>query len=428
MYVSALIEKLNNGCFDNSLLSLYSGKSVGARRERILTLANDFLNYYGDMDVMLFSSPGRTEFSGNHTDHNNGFSLAASIDLDIIALASPINGNTVRIKSRGFREDIADITSPSPSDFTRKRSSASIVSGVSDYLKKNGFNCKGFVAYTSSEIAIGSGLSSSAAFEVLCARIFSALYNDGKIPTIELAKAAKYAENIYVGKPCGLLDQLACATGGCIWVDFLDPNSPKIEKIDFSVKNHGYTLCTVNTGGSHSGLTKEYTEITSEMRSVAALMGKKTLRECDESDFMNRIPYLRSIVGDRTVMRAMHYFAENRRVNLQKEALQSGDINGFLKYVSESGDSSFKYLQNVYSRNDVQAQGISLAIALSERMGVVCRVHGGGFAGTVQAYVKDEFLDQYISSIESVFGEKSCHICKIRPYGVALIEEDGIKN
>jgi galactokinase len=164
------------------------------------------------------------------------------------------------------------------------------------------------------------------------------------------------------------------------------------------------------------------------MRSVAALMGKKTLRECDESDFMKRIPYLRSIVGDRTVMRAMHYFAENRRVNLQKEALQSGDIDEFLKHVTESGDSSFKYLQNVYSRNDVQAQGISLAIALSERMGVVCRVHGGGFAGTVQAYVKNEILDEYISSIESVFGEKSCHICKIRPYGVALIEEDGIKS
>ncbi len=428
MYVSVLIEKLNNGSFDDSILLLYPGKSVSSRRERILNLANDFLNYYGDLDVTLFSSPGRTELSGNHTDHNNGFSLAASIDLDIIALAAPISGNSIRIKSRGFREDIADITSPTPSHITRKRSSASIISGIADYLKKQGYNCGGFAAYTSSEIPIGSGLSSSAAFEVLCAKMFSALHNGNKIPTIELAKAAKYAENIYVGKPCGLLDQLACATGGCIWVDFINPNSPSIEKIDFYIKKYGYTLCTVNTGGSHSGLTKEYAEITSEMRSVAALMGRKTLRDCEESDFINRIPYLRSIVGDRTVMRAMHYFSENRRVNLQKNAILNGNIDKFLMLVKDSGDSSFKYLQNVYSKNDVQAQGISLAVALSERMGVVSRVHGGGFAGTIQAYVKSERIDEYKKYIESVFGENSCHICKIRPYGVAVIEENGINS
>lgn len=426
MFVSELISKTEDGSFDISLGSLYPLKDIAERRSRIVALASNFRELYGEQEVVLFSVPGRTELSGNHTDHNNGKVLAASVDIDIIAVAAKLSGNTVRMKSVGYREDVVDISSPNP-DSVRKGSSSAIIAGIADYFRKNGYNVGGFAAYTTSEVMTGSGLSSSAAFEVMCARILSEFYNGGSIPAMELAKAGRYSENEFFGKPCGLMDQAACASGGCLWMDFEDSADPKTEKIDFDLGKYGYSLCIVNTGGNHADLTEDYASVPSEMRSVAALMGKKTLRSCDEDDFMGRISYIRSNVGDRAVLRAMHFFAENKRVERQKKALLEGDIQSYLALVKESGNSSFKFLQNVYTNKNVAEQGLSLALAVTERFGAVCRVHGGGFAGTVQAYIPSDRVADYKAAIEAVFGEDSCRTYLIRPYGAAAIYEDKIK-
>ncbi len=426
MRASELIRKLQNGSFDNSIIALYPSKDVSNRRERLIGLAKGFYELYGDAEVKLFSVPGRTELSGNHTDHNNGRVLAASVDIDIVAIAAKSDDKTVRIKSVGYHEDRVDISSPSPQN-VRKGSSAAIVAGVADYFIKHGYRCGGFAAYTASDVISGSGLSSSAAFEVICARVFSEFYNDGNIPAMELAKSGKYAENEFFGKPCGLMDQAACASGGCLWMDFEDSENPKTEKIAFDIAKYGYSLCIVNTGGSHADLTDDYSSVPSEMHSIARLMGKQTLRNCDEEDFMRRICYLRTLVGDRACLRAMHYFAENKRVDLQKEALKNDDFDRFLDLVTKSGDSSFKYLQNVFTTK-ADEQGISLALALSERYGAVARVHGGGFAGTIQAYIKTEKTNDYKAAIESVFGKNSCKVYMIRPYGAAVVTENGIND
>ncbi len=426
MRAKELIKTINEGGYDTSVSLLYPTKEIYERRSRLVKLANDFLELYGDLDVMLFSVPGRTELSGNHTDHNNGRVLAASVDIDIIAIAAKVEGDTVRIKSVGYREDTVDIASPSPEN-VRKGSSSAIIAGIADYFNKQGYASGGFYAYTTSDVMTGSGLSSSAAFEVMCARIFSEFYNDGKISAMELAKAGKYAENEYFGKPCGLMDQAACASGGCLWMDFENNLDPKTEKINFDLAKYGYSLCIVNTGGNHADLTEDYAAVPSEMRSIAALMGKNVLRVCDEEDFIGRISYLRSLVGDRAILRAMHYFAENKRVDAQKDALLNGRFEEYLTLVSASGNSSFKFLQNVYTTHNVEEQGISLALAITERFGAVCRVHGGGFAGTIQAYIPTEKVIEYKKTIESVFGENTCNVYTIRPYGAAVVTPNEIK-
>ncbi len=425
MRVTELIKSLNEGRFDKSISLLYPNKDVTDRRNRIIEVANGFYELYGDMDVTLFSIPGRTELSGNHTDHNNGRVLAASVDIDIISIAAKLDEPTVRLKSVGYREDAIDISAPSP-DNVRKGSSSAIIVGLADYFMTHGYNAGGFAAYTASDVMTGSGLSSSAAFEVICAKIFSVFYNDNSLAPMELAKAGQYAENVYFGKPCGLMDQAACASGGCLWMDFEDGLAPKTEKISFDIAKYGYSLCIVNTGGNHADLTDDYASVPAEMRSVAALMGKQTLRECDEDDFINRISYMRPNVGDRAIMRAMHYFAENKRVDKQKDALKKGDFDTYLSLVTASGESSYKFLQNVYANKAPDEQGISLAIALTERFGAVCRVHGGGFAGTIQAYLPIDKVAEYKKTIESVFGENACQVYTIRPYGAAVVTESDI--
>ncbi len=425
MLATLLIEKLQNGDFDNVIAKLYPNKDVKNRRNRILALAEDFKRLYGDLDVTLFSVPGRTELSGNHTDHNQGQVLAASVDIDIITIAAKTDNMTVTLKSAGYREDIIDISSPSP-DKVRPGSSASLIAGLADYFLKNGKKVGGFTACTTSDVMTGSGLSSSAAFEVICALIFSEFYNDNSLAPMELAKAGQYAENVFFGKPCGLMDQAACASGGCLWIDFEDNSAPKTEKINFDIDKYGYSLCIVNTGGNHADLTDDYASVPEEMRSVAALMGKSVLRQCDETDFMGRISYMRSIVGDRAIMRAMHFFNENKRVDALKNALKADDFNSYLNYVTASGNSSFKFLQNVYTNKNVSEQGISLALALTEQAGYVCRVHGGGFAGTIQAYIPKESVAEYKKLMEGVFGENSCQVYTIRPYGAAVVTENEI--
>ena len=426
MQVTALIEKIKNGNFDKVIAQLYPNKTLENRKERILGIANSFIETYGDLDVTLFSAPGRTELSGNHTDHNNGCALAGSLDIDVIALAAKTDENIVRVNSVGFKENIVDISNPTP-DQEKKGSSASTIAGLAAYFKEHGYNVGGYVAYTTSDVLTGSGLSSSAAFEILCASIFSEFYNDNSIPAMELAKAGKFAEIVYFGKPCGLLDQAASASGGCVWLDFENEAETKTEKIDFDISKFGYNLCIVNTGGSHADLTDDYAAVPSEMHSIAALMGKQRLRQCDEADFMSRIAYLRTVVGDRAIMRAMHFFAENKRVEAQKNALKNNDIDTYLKLVTESGNSSYKFLQNVYASSNPSEQGISLALALTEKFGAVCRVHGGGFAGTIQAYIPSDKVADYKKMIEGVFGAESCLVCSIRPFGAAIIQEDKIK-
>ena len=380
---------------------------------------------YGDREVFLFSVPGRTELSGNHTDHNGGKVLAAAVDLDLIAVAAKAEGHEIRIKSEGYREDVVDLRALAPEKI-KPGSSHALIAGVCAALRASQHSCGGFVACTTSDVLSGSGLSSSAAFEVMCGRILSAFYNADRIPPMTLAQAGKFAENDYFGKPCGLMDQAACAHGGMLYIDFASAEEPVTEKLSFSPEQAGWALCIVNTGGNHADLTEDYASVPHEMKSCAALLGKKQLRECDEAEFMERVPYLRKLVGDRAVLRALHFFAENRRVEAQREAIRNGDVHAFLAGVTDSGNSSFKYLQNVYTVKNTAEQGLSLALALSEQAGAVCRVHGGGFAGTVQAYVPSDRTELYRRTLEHVFGPGACMFLQVRPYGAARITESGI--
>ena len=425
MSVTQLIKALERGEFDRTLRELYMKDDIALKRERLKKLLDDFLKLYGDREAEIFSVPGRTELLGNHTDHNGGCVLAASVDIDIIAVASKTDGRIVKIKSEGYREDVVDIDASTPENVRRGHSDA-IIAGIADYFRKHGYKTGGFCAYTTSDVMSGSGLSSSAAFEVMCARIFSGLYNGSKISKDELALAGKYAENVFFGKPCGLMDQAACAAGGCIFVDFSDPERAQTEKLSLDLSKYGYKLCIVNTGGNHADLTDDYASVPAEMKKIASLMGKSVLSLCDEEDFLDRISYLRSIAGDRAVMRALHFFEENKRVKKQRENIKKGDMKAYFETVSESGNSSFKFLQNVYTVKNVREQGLSLALAVTEKFGACCRVHGGGFAGTIQAYIKENELLPYVSMIESVFGKGSCMVLSVRKYGASLITRDGI--
>ncbi len=424
MLVSALQNAVKRGDYDRTFSALY--QDLNRQRERWLTLLNTFRERYGDLDAALFSVPGRTEISGNHTDHNNGCVLAASVDIDIIAVAAATEESVIRIKSEGYPEDVVDCADPDPKT-VRKGSSSAIVAGICDAFRKKGYAYGGFVACTTSDVLTGSGLSSSAAFEVMCGRILSELYNSGSVPPMQLAMAGQYAENVFFGKPCGLMDQAACACGGFLYIDFADPSAPVTEKLSLDPEREGYTFCIVNTGGNHVDLTDDYAAVPKEMHACAALMGKKVLRECAEEDFCARIGYLRGLVGDRAILRALHYFGENRRVEQQRAALKAGDCTAFLRLVTESGRSSFQYLQNVYTTKNVSEQGLSLALALSERYGAICRVHGGGFAGTIQAYVPAEQVLSYRDAIEAVFGKGACLLLRIRPYGASALSESGVK-
>ena len=424
MLATELESAVSGGSLDTAFSALY--RDPAQARKRWTNLLRTFRERYGDREVLLVSVPGRTEISGNHTDYNNGCVLAASVDLDVIAVAAKTDEPVVRIKSEGFDEDVVDISDPNP-EAVRKGTSASLIAGVCDAFRREGLAFGGSVACTTSGVLPGSGLSSSAAFEVLCGKLLSELYNGGKVPAMQLAKAGQYAENLFFGKPCGLMDQAACACGGFLYIDFADPANPVTEKLSFDPEREGYTFCIVNTGGSHVDLTADYAAVPAEMRAVAAALGKRVLRECDETALLSRLPAVRASVGDRAVLRALHFFAENRRVGLQRDALKNGDGKTFFRLVTESGRSSFMYLQNVYAPGNPAEQGISLALALSERFGAVCRVHGGGFAGTIQAYVPTELAHAYRETVEGVFGAGSCMLLRVRPFGAVAVTAAGVR-
>ncbi len=420
MNIFDLKQKILSGGYDSTFSELYN--NVEDAKIRYSGACDKFVEIFGESDgIRMFSAPGRTEVGGNHTDHQHGRVLAGSVNLDVIAIVAPNNDGVVRIKSEGYQMDTVQLSSLEKNDSEIGRA-ISLIRGMCAYFEKNGYKVGGFNAYTTSNVLKGSGLSSSAAFEVLIGNILSGMFNNSSVPNIEIAKIAQRSECEYFGKPCGLLDQSASSLGGFTAIDFRDPSNPVVEGIDFDISAHGYALCVVNTGGNHANLTQDYADITVECRNISNYFSKGFLRDVEPIDFLENIVELRKEYGDRSVLRAIHFFNEDKRANDEKKALQRNDFDEFLRLVRESGDSSFKYLQNVYSTSAVHEQGISLAIALTDQFlsgtgkGAV-RVHGGGFAGTVQCFMPKEYLQRYKIMIEKVFGQGSCYILDIRKIG-----------
>lgn len=415
------IAAIEAGEMDEKLKAVYvTDSAVEAQKPRYIRLINEFIKLFGeDRDVIITSAPGRTEVCGNHTDHNNGKVLAASVNLDAVAVASKNDEDVVRVKSDGHAINVVDTSELLPDEAEFGHSTA-MVRGVVAKIAGLGYKIGGFDCVTTSDVIGGSGLSSSAAFEVLLGTTLSYLYNDGVINSVEIAKTAQYSENVFFGKPCGLLDQMASSVGTFVTIDFESTENPKIKKVDFDFSKSGHALCIVDTGGSHSDLTDDYAAVRGEMESVAQAMGKDVLREIDFEDFKKAVPSLMGRVSDRALLRAFHFYRENERVEKAIAALESNNFDDFKKVINESGRSSYMYNQNVYTPKNPAEQKISLALCISEGiLGVdgAYRVHGGGFAGTIQAFVPAELLEEYKNSIETVFGKGSCHVLIIRPVG-----------
>ena len=386
---------------------------------RVEELERLFESRFGAKPSRWFSAPGRSEICGNHTDHNRGKVMAAAVNLDVIAAVEPTDDGTVTVKSVGHEENRVDISELSALE-SEKNTSTALVRGVLAGFKARGYKIGGFNAYTQSDVLKGSGLSSSAAFEVLIGTILSGLYNGGEVSPVEIAKIAQFAENAYFGKPSGLMDQMASSVGGFTKIDFADPEKPLIEAVSLDLEAHGHSLCIVDTKGSHADLTPDYAAIPAEMKAAAAFFGKDCLRGVSKAEIIANLPALREKVGDRAVLRALHFADENVRVDCLAEAIKSGDFAAFLSVIDRSGESSYKYLQNVYSCAHPEEQGVSLAIYLAKSLldgEGAARVHGGGFAGTVQAFVPKHKLESFISGMEGVFGEGSCHVLNVRPFG-----------
>ena len=416
---------ISEGKLDEKLSYIYGEAALAHQKARYISAIDEFEKIYGDGEITLYSVAGRSELSGNHTDHNHGCVVAASIDLDIIAVARKRDDGVIRIKSEGFPEDVVDITKYTSPVEAKFGTSESIIAGMCAGFLKDGYAIGGFDAFTTSNVLKGSGLSSSAAFEDMVGNILSHMYNDGKVDNVEIAKLAQYAENVFFGKPCGLMDQVACAVGGIVAIDFADPKAPIIDKLDFDLSARGYNLCIVNTGGNHADLTDDYASVPKEMKAVAAHFGKSVLREIDKETLVKEIPTLREKVGDRAILRALHFLGENERVAKQKKALVDGDLGAFFDNVIASGKSSFCYLQNVYTTKNLTEQGLSLALCLAEGYlagkKAAWRVHGGSFAGTIQSFVPSSEVEGYRALMDSVFGEGKCIVLRIRPVGAVRV-------
>lgn len=404
----------------STIRDIYPAAQAEAQKQRYKNAVGAFTEHFGSIgEHRFFSAPGRTEICGNHTDHNHGKVFAASVNLDVIAVVEPTSDNRIVIKSEGFPEDSIDLSvlEPLPEE---KNTSASLIRGVAAGFAKHGLTIGGFRAYTTSDVMKGSGLSSSAAFEVLVGTILSHLYNGGQVNPVKVAQISQYAENVFFGKPSGLMDQMASSVGGFIAIDFKDTESPIIESVPADFEKFGHALCIVDAKGDHADLTDEYAAIPQEMKSIAGYFTCENLRQLSKDDIMLNINVLREQFGDRAVLRSIHFFDENERVDKVVHALRSGSFEDFLSSVKESGDSSYKYLQNIYANSDVKHQCLSIALNVAEyslhRKGA-CRVHGGGFAGTIQAFVPLDMLQQFKMNIERTFGSGSCHVLSVRPIG-----------
>ena len=427
--IKELTKKIESEKFYNVCKKLYRAENnqCDVIRKRYLSLASEYLKIFGENEVKVFSTPGRTEISGNHTDHNHGKVLAGSINLDTLAVAGKTNDGIITIQSKGYQNQFVVDTKALDVVQNEIGTSSSLVRGIVSKFKDLGYGFGGFNAVLTSDVLVGSGLSSSAAFEVQVGTILNHFYNEDNIENIEIAQIGQYAENVFFGKPCGLMDQVACAVGGIVTIDFNNPESPVVQKVNFDFADSGYSLIVVDTGGSHSDLTHEYASIPSEMKTVSEKLGETYARGINYENFYNHIPELRESVGDRAILRVLHFLNENKRVKKQVKYLEEDNFDMFLELVKESGNSSFKYLQNCYATSDIKNQGISLALAVSDAYisenGVgACRVHGGGFAGTIQVFLPKEYVDNYVEMIENIFGSKNALKLFIREQGSIVVE------
>jgi galactokinase len=448
MPINDLLERINSKRAAEIFGELYGECEIDAVRRRYVSLITGIQNsaeFCDDSEKLrVFSSPGRTELAGNHTDHNRGKVLAASIQLDNAAIVQKRNDNTVFFRSTGFPDVKINLTDkdgnpdlqPKPEE---KETTEALIRGIAAELSKRGCKTGGFSANANSTVFIGSGLSSSAALETLICRIFDSLYGEGKRSALEIAQIGQIAENVHFGKPCGLMDQAACATGGAVAINFADVSHPSVKQINFDPAAAGYALCVVNTGGSHADLTADYASIPAEMKSVAAFFGKSVLIELEKETFLSRAAEVRKSLGDRAFLRAIHFFNENERVDAMTEALLEMEkaataadkqraLIQYLDLVNESGDSSWEFLQNVFSPTRPKDQGIGAALALTkdffrkQKLRGACRVHGGGFAGTIQTYVPVDAMNAYRAYIEAVFGAGALTVLRIRSKGAVELE------
>ena len=394
--------------------------------ERTTALLREFHTLFGERQARVWSAPGRTEIGGNHTDHQLGKVVAASVDMDMLAAAAANGTNTVNVKSEGY--DMIRFTLDTLAPVKGEEGTTlALVRGICAEAAARGFSVGGFDACITSNVLQGSGLSSSAACEVLIGAVVNGLFCGSSLSAKDLAIMGQRAENVFFGKPCGLMDQMASAWGGIIAIDFADPADPAVTPVDFDFAAAHHSLCMINLHSDHADLTAEYAAIPGELRAVSAHFGKKVLREVDEGAFYAAIPALREELGDRAVLRAMHIYNDNRRVEQIVDALRGGDFDRFLALVRESGRSSWVYLQNVTVCGNARDQAAAVALALCERaLGGrgAFRIHGGGFGGTVQAFVPDDLLESFRAQIEAVFGEGSCHVMHIRPVGFCEIPLD----
>lgn len=412
---------LQQTAFEETLARLYGAEGAERARERCTEVMEGFARTFRRPAEALFSAPGRTELGGNHTDHQHGCVLAAAVDLDILAAAAPNGSSVIRVLSQGYPLTEVDLREPEPRDDERD-TSAALIRGVAARMSALGCDLRagGLDVYMISNVPKGSGLSSSAAYEVLIGTMLNELFWDGHCTPVELAQIGQYAENVYFGKPCGLMDQTASSVGGVVFIDFSDTAHPAVERLDVELQSYGYALCILDSGAGHEGLTAEYRSITDELRAVCRVFDREVLRDVPEEAFLARLPEVRAAAGDRAVNRAFHVYAENRRAQEEKRALGRGDFDRFLELVRESGRSSAMYLQNIIPTGSAAAQELMVTIALCERIlegrGAV-RVHGGGFGGTAQAFVPLDMLSKFKETTEAALGQGRCHVVMIRPAG-----------
>ena len=412
---------LQQTAFEETLARLYGAEGAERARERCTEVMEGFARTFRRPAEALFSAPGRTELGGNHTDHQHGCVLAAAVDLDILAAAAPNGSSVIRVLSQGYPLTEVDLREPEPRDDERD-TSAALIRGVAARMSALGCDLRagGLDVYMISNVPKGSGLSSSAAYEVLIGTMLNELFWDGHCTPVELAQIGQYAENVYFGKPCGLMDQTASSVGGVVFIDFSDTAHPAVERLDVELQSYGYALCILDSGAGHEGLTAEYRSITDELRAVCRVFDREVLRDVPEEAFLARLPEVRAAAGDRAVNRAFHVYAENRRAQEEKQALGRGDFDRFLELVRESGRSSAMYLQNIIPTGSAAAQELMVTIALCERIlegrGAV-RVHGGGFGGTAQAFVPLDMLSKFKETTEAALGQGRCHVVMIRPAG-----------
>lgn len=419
--IMSVRESLEQGSLDQRIKEIYVDEQrVPYNRERYIRAIDRFTELFpSEKEIEIYSAPGRSEVCGNHTDHQNGMVLATSINLDAIAIVAKAEELVIRLVSGDFPMEEVDVADLSMKEEEQSTTTA-LIRGVAAGMKERGHKVGGFTAYITSDVLMGAGMSSSAAFESLIGTILSGLYNDMKVSSIEIAQIGQYAENIYFGKPCGLMDQMACSVGGMIFIDFKEKEHPEVRQVHTDFEKAGLSLCIVDTKGSHADLTPDYAAVPAEMNQVAQALGREHLREVPRETFFKELPKLWKETSGRAVLRAIHFYEEEERVLRGVKSLEESDYPGFLSVIRASGDSSAKYLQNIYSPKDVDSQNVTVALAVSESIlgeNGVCRVHGGGFAGTIQAFVKNEAVAAYKEQIEAIYGDDSCHVLKVRLQG-----------